>query len=103
MAAVRESYFTNNGHLCVVLLIGNGTDTVVSVDAIELSAYDYSTGEYLGGGETVPVEPLTVALADVEEFSCYIAPEDLTVAEDATVLELMSFDISISYTPIELE
>ena len=102
-ADVSEAYFTNNGYLCVELLIGNGTDKVLSINAMDVSAFDFASEERIGGGRAVLDEPLIIELASVATYTFYISPEHLAVAEDYTLPNLVSFEISIDHTPANIE
>lgn len=102
-AAVTEAYFTNNGHLCIEMNISNGTDKVISIDALDVSAYNYLTDEWIGGGKAELEEPLTISLAGIESYTFYIAPEHVQIGEKESVPELMSFDITMDYHAVEAE
>ena len=102
-ADVSEAYFTNNGYLCVEMLIGNGTDKVLSINAMDVSAFDFASEERIGGGRAVLDEPLIIELASVATYTFYISPEHLAVAEDYTLPNLVSFEISIDHTPANIE
>lgn len=103
MADVSEAYFTNSGHLCVEMLISNGTAKMISVNAIDVSAYNYSTDELIGGGRAVLEEPLIIDVAGVAGYTFYIAPEHIAVGESAVIPELMTFTIAIDHTPANVE
>lgn len=103
MAAVSESYFTQNGHLCVELLISNGTEQPISIRTLDVAAYDFTTGELIGGGEVELEEPLDIAVAGIEPYAVYVAPEHLLVEETAVLPDLMSFDVTIDYQSIDAE
>lgn len=103
VAAVSESYFTNNGHLCVELLISNGTEQPISVRTLDVSAYDFTTEALIGGGKVELEEPLDIEVAGTEVYAIYIAPEHLQVEQTAVLPEQMSFDVTIDYQPIEAE
>lgn len=103
MADVSAAYFTNNGHLCVEMLISNGTDKMLSINAMDVSAFDYVSEERIGGGRAVLDEPLIIEVAGVTSYTFYIAPEHLTVAEDYTMPDMVYFEISIDHTPAVTE
>lgn len=102
-AAVNECYFTNNGHLCIEMSIRNGTAQVISIDALDVSAYNYLTDELIGGGKAELEEPLTISVAGTESYTFYIAPEHIQIGEKESVPELMSFDITMDYHQVEVE
>lgn len=103
MAAATEAYFTNNGHLCVELLIGNGTDEAIAIHSLDVSAYDFATEESIAGGKVELAEPLSIAVADMEAYTFYIAPEHVLVEDTAVLPDLMSFDVTIEYQSAEIE
>lgn len=103
MADVSEAYFTNNGHLCVKMLISNGTDSVLRIDALDVVMTNYETGEVLAGGKAELEEELTIQLAGVEEYTFYIAPEHVLMDEKASLPGLVSFTITIDHTDVEVE
>ena len=103
MADVSEAYFTNNGHLCVKMLISNGTDSVLRIDALDVVMTNYETGEVLAGGKAELEEELTIQLAGVEEYTFYIAPEHVLMDEKASLPDLVSFTITIDHTDVEVE
>ena len=102
-ADVREAYFTKDGRMCVELLISNGTDKVLAVNAMDVSAFDYVSEERIGGGRAVLDEPLIIELAGVTKYTFYIAPEHLAVAADYTIPDMVYFEISIDHTPAVVE
>lgn len=105
-AALTEAYFTENGHLCVTLLISNGTDKVMRINSLELQAFDYSGGEQgdqFAGGVVTLEEGLVIKVAGVEQCTVYIAPEHVLKGEDYVLPELVSMTIYFDSEPIELE
>lgn len=102
MADVKEAYFTRNGHLCIELVIGNGTDQVQSMEALDVSAFVYDTDEQIAGGRAELEEPLDVLVADTIDYTFYIAPEHIMV-ENAVISEQMVFEIAIDHTPTTIE
>lgn len=103
MADVSEAYFTNNGHLCVKMLISNGTDHVVRVDAIDVLVVDYNTNETLAGGKAALEEELTIEVAGTAEYTFYISPEHVMMDEKAALPELVAFTITIDHSAVEVE
>ena len=101
--AVKKAYFTNGGHLCVEMLISNGTNQVLAVEALDVAAYDYTTGDFIGGGKAELEEHLILKLAAVEGYTFYISPEHLAVGEDTMIPELMEFEVKITHRSVSME
>ena len=102
-ADVSEAYFTNNGHLCVNMVIGNNTDKVIRITSVEVKAYDYTTNEMFAGGKAKLEKPLTMKLADLTTYTFQIAPEHILVDDNYTLPELVSFWINFEFEPVEVE
>ena len=103
MADVSEAYFTNDGHLCVKLLIGNGTDKVRRIEDITIYVYDYNGDKIAAGTVSLAEEDLTLLLMEQVEKELYIAPELLLVDDSYQLANTESFEINITSTPIESE
>ncbi len=102
-ADVSEAYFTNNGHLCVKMIISNGTDGLQRIDALDVVVKNYETQETLAGGKAELKEELTIAVAGTEEYVFYIAPEHIQMDKNASLPELVAFTIVIDHTAVEVE
>lgn len=102
MADVKEAYFTRNGHLCIELVICNGTDKVQAMEALDVSAFVYETDEQIAGGRAELDEPLEVLVGDTITYTFYIAPEHVMV-EDAVIPDPMVFEIAIDHSPTTIE
>lgn len=102
-ADVSEAYFTNNGHLCVKMVIGNNTDKVINITSIEIKAYDYTTKEMIAGGKATLKEPLNMKLADLTTYTFQIAPEHILVEDNYALPELVSFWINFEFDPVKAE
>ncbi len=102
-ADVSEAYFTNDGHLCVKLLIGNGTDKVRRIEKLVIDAYDYN-GQKIAGG-TVPFDEdeLVLMLMDEIEKEILISPEHVLVDDSYQLANTESFEITITSVPVESE
>ena len=103
MLDVSEAYFTNNGHLCIKMIISNGTDKVVRIDSLDIQAYNNDTGEMIGGGKATLTEELTIEVAGTTTYTFHIAPEHLKVDEKYVLPELVYFGYDIEFTSIEVE
>lgn len=102
-ADVSEAYFTANNHLCVKLMISNGTDRMVDVEAIDVAVYNYETDELIAGGKASLPEDLIVEVAGMQTYTFYIAPEHIHVDETTALPEVIYFEISIDSVPYEVE
>ena len=102
-ADIKEAYFTTNNHLCVELLISNGTDKLIDIEAIDVALYDYNTDELIAGGKATLQEDLIVAVAGVSSYTFYIAPEHIHVDETTPLPEVLSFTVSIDSVPYVAE
>ena len=101
--ALREAYFTQNGHLCVTLLIYNGTDKMRQIDALDAQGFDYNTKEQFAGGKVVFEEAVVVQVAETKECTFYIAPEHVLKGEDYKLPELVYVSINFDDHMIEAE
>lgn len=102
-ADVSEAYFTANHHLCVELMISNGTDRVMNIEAIDVAVYDYTDDTLIAGGKAALPEDLIVEVAGVQTYTFYIAPEHIHVDETTPLPDEIFFEISIDSIPIEVE
>ena len=101
-ADVAEAYFTQNNHLCVQLVISNGTDRMRNIEAIDVAVYNYDTDELIAGGKAA-IEDLVVEVAGNATYAFYIAPEHIHVDDSTALPKILSFEISIDHTPIEVD
>ena len=102
-ANVREAYFTQNGHLCVDLVISNGTDSVIDIDAIDVAVFDYETDAMIAGGKAALEEDLIIQLADTAQYTLYISPEHVECADDAALPDVLTFTITIDHVPVKAD
>lgn len=100
---VTEMYFTNNKHLCIEMLITNGTDKVHELAAIDMQVYDDAGGEMIAGGRAEIAEAVTLAVADTISYTFYIAPEHIYVEDTASLPATMRCDGSIDSYVIQAE
>ena len=101
-ADVSEAYFTQNNHLCVKLVINNGTDRMQEIKAIDVAVYDYNTDELIAGGKA-EIEDLIVEVAGKETYTFYIAPEHIHVDVTTPLPDILSFEIAIDHLAVEAE
>ena len=110
-AALAEAYFTKNGHLCVKLIISNGTDKVMRINSFDAQGYEgyydevgaFQLGDQFAGGRIVPTEELTILVADTVTYTFYIAPEHLLVDESYQLPDNVSFVITFDHEPVVAE
>lgn len=103
MADVLEVYYTNNGHMYVELVISNGTDKPVRIDAVDVQVYDNDTDERIAAGKVFLEEELIIPVSDTDYYGFYISPEHIFAEGDAHLPEVCSFDIQIDGTPTTIE
>lgn len=101
-AAISEAYFTRNNHLCVELMISNGTDRMQEVEAIDVAIYNYDTDELIAGGKA-EIDDLVIEVAGYATYTFYIAPEHIYVDESTALPEFFSFEVSIDHTRVETD
>ena len=101
--ALKEAYFTNNGHLYLNLLVSNGTSEVLSIESLDVRVYDFATNELIAGGKTELDESFIVNLAAVEPYDFYIAPEHILMDETASLPELVYCEVSFGVALNEKE
>jgi SLAP domain-containing protein len=98
-AAVNEAYYTNGGHLCVKMTLGNGADKAMSLDSLEVKiSDDKETLIASGYTENIDVD-YTVPADGTNDYTFYIKPEHVKIA-DAT-LETISYEITAVGTLME--
>lgn len=93
-ANVVEAYYTNNGHLMLRMLLGNGSEGDLRLEQLDINLYNASD-ELIGGGTVVvESEEIIVPTDDTTEYTCYIAPEHLKIKDDP--LTMLRYDIDIT-------
>lgn len=99
-AAVNEVYYTNGGHLCVNMTLGNGADKAIRLDTLEVKISGGDTEELIASGYTEDIDDTyTVAAGGTNTYTFYIKPEHVKIA-DAT-LETISYEITAVGTLME--
>jgi len=93
-ANVVEAYYTNNGHLMLRMILGNGSEEALKLDSLVIDLWN-GDDEYIGGGKiTVSNEVIMVPANDSTNYTCYISPEHLSIKNDP--LSTLRYDISIT-------
>lgn len=93
-ANVVEAYYTNNGHLMLRMILGNGGAEAMRLDNLDINLWN-GDEEYIGGGKiVVKNEIILVPANDITTYTCYIAPEHLSIKNDP--LSTLHYDIDIT-------
>lgn len=86
-AALTGAYFTQGGYLKVQLLLGNGTDTALQVESVDVVLYnddeDIASAKILDPTEDEGDGPLTVEAGDTEYYEFFIRPEHVFLPDDS--------------------
>ena len=99
-AAVNEAYYTNGGHLCVYMTLGNGADKPMRLDTLEVKISNGNTEELIASGYTADVDDAYIVPAGgTNTYTFYIKPEHVKIADDT--LETISYEITAVGTLIE--
>lgn len=99
-AAVNEAYYTNGGHLCVYMTLGNGADKDMRLDTLEVKISNGNTEELIASGYTADVDDAYIVPAGgTNTYTFYIKPEHIKIADDT--LETISYEITAVGTLIE--
>lgn len=98
-AAVNEVYYTNGGHLCVHMTLGNGADEAIRLDTLEVKISN-SDAALVASGYTEDIDDTYTVPADgTNTYTFYIKPEHVKIADDT--LETISYEITAVGTIIE--
>lgn len=93
-ANVVEAYYTNNGHLMLRMILGNGGAEALRLDSLVIDLWN-GDDAYIGGGKiVVENDVILVPANDSTTYTCYIAPEHLSIKNDP--LSTLRYDISIT-------
>ncbi len=99
-AAVNEVYYTNGGHLCVHMTLGNGADKAIRLDTLEVKISNGETEALIASGYTENIDDAyTVAAGGTNTYTFYIKPEHVKIADDT--LETISYEITAVGTLME--
>lgn len=102
-AEVLEAYFTQNNHLCIELIISNGTDRMIDIEAIDVTVYNYENDERIAGGKAVLSEDFIIEVAGTDTYTFYIAPEHIDAKQGTSLPDILSFSIAIDHLAVEVE
>lgn len=93
-ANVVEAYYTNNGHLMLRMILGNGCEEDMQLESLVIDLWN-GDDEYIGGGQiTVSNEVIMVPAGDSTDYTCYISPEHLSIKDDP--MTNLRYDITIT-------
>ena len=92
-AAINQVYYTNGGHLCVWMTLGNGTDKSMRLDELEVKISNADTEELIASGYTAEVDDSYVVPAGgTNTYTFYIKPEHVQITN--ATLENISYEIT---------
>lgn len=98
-AAVNQVYYTNGGHLCVYMTLGNGGDKAIRLDTLEVKISNGETKELVASGYTAGVDDAyTVPAGGTNTYTFYIKPEHVKIADDT--LETITYEITATGTEV---
>ncbi len=98
-AAVNQVYYTNGGHLCVHMTLGNGTDKAIQMDALEVKISNGETEALIASGYTASIDDSYTVPADgTNTYTFYIKPEHVKIADDT--LETIKYEITATGTEV---
>ncbi len=93
-ANIVEAYYTNNGHLMLRMILGNGCEEDMQLESLVIDLWNEDDA-YIGGGKiTVSNEVIMVPAGDSTGYTCYIAPEHLSIKDDP--LTTLTYNIDIT-------
>ena len=98
--AVTKAYYTNGGHLCVEMVLGNGLDKPQHLESILVEIHNGDSKKLIASGYTDKVaETYTVPAGGTNVYTLYIAPEHVVIADDT--LEKITYTITTSGVVVE--
>ncbi len=99
-AAINEVYYTNGGHLCVKMTLGNGAAKKIRLDTLEVEVYTADRENLIASGYTGDVsDSYTIPANGTNTYTFYIKPEHVKIADDT--LEAISYEITATRTILE--
>lgn len=99
-AAVNQMYYTNGGHLCVYMTLGNGTSKAMRLDALQVNLMDQDTKELIAAGFSEEIaDTYVVPAGGTNYYTFYISPEHVKLHEHS--LESITYEITAYGTPVE--
>ena len=96
-AALTGAYFTNGGYIKVQLLLGNGTDTDLQVESLDVVMFneteDIASAKILDPNDNESDGALVVAAGEQEYYEFFIHPDHVFLPDDS--LEQVGITYSI--------
>lgn len=96
-AAVSEVYYTKGGYLCVKLALGNGADTAMKLEAIDLVLYNKEE-QQIAGGYAATNGVLEIPAGGYDDYTFYISPEHINITDDP--LSDIGYTANITGSPV---
>jgi len=93
-AAVTQAYYTNGGHLCVQMVLGNGTDEERLMTEIEVSIINEAEETIASGYAEVSNSMVLVPAGGTIEYTFYIAPQHVSIHDDPLTTIGYTIDIT---------
>lgn len=93
-AAVTHVYYTNGGHLCVQMVLGNGTEDERLMTEIEVSVTNEAEETIASGYAEVSNSMVLVPADGTTEYTFYIAPEHVSIHDDPLTTIGYTIDIT---------
>ena len=102
-AALTGAYYTQGGYIKVQLLLGNGTDTALQVESLDVVLYndeaDIASAKILDPTEDEGDGPLTVAAGETEYYEFFVHPDHVLLPDDS--LQQVGLTYSIETITVE--
>ncbi len=99
-ATVNEVYYTNGGHLCVHMTLGNGADKAMRLDTLEVKISNGNSEALIASGYTANIDDTyTVSAGGTNTYTFYIKPEHVKIADDT--LQTIGYEITAVGTLLE--
>ena len=96
-AAVSEVYYTKGGYLCVKLALGNGADTAMRLEAIDLVLYN-ADEQQIASGYAATSGELVVPAGGYDDYTFYVSPEHITITDDP--LTDVGYTVNVTGSPV---
>ncbi len=82
-AVVNEMYYTNGGHLCISMTLGNGTDKVMKLESLDvLLENGYTDAVTVDCRVTNVPQDFTISAGGMKACQVFVEPELLKVTND---------------------
>ncbi len=82
-SVVNEMYYTNGGHLCLALTLGNGSDKAVTLESLDVKVSNGMTDEVTVDCRVKDIpQDITIPARGTNTCKVYIEPEQIKNAYD---------------------